>query len=183
MKQQPKLQLKGGKMFHEAGNELKMEEKPLHMLHYCCTYVIWGDLRVILALFCGLLEQMSCVSVPSLHVAAARGQTDCLTVLLAHGVDLSITDAAGRVGVHVLPIWQILKSCLLHVVTVHQERRVRPLCLLMLLQVLILYISLPKTTTWSAAGSSFRYGRPVQRDWVKASEGGGANCLERHFCG
>uniref|UniRef100_A0A8C2X133 Retinoic acid induced 14 n=1 Tax=Cyclopterus lumpus TaxID=8103 RepID=A0A8C2X133_CYCLU len=31
----------------------------------------------------------------ALHVAAARGQTDCLSVILAHGADLSITDAAG----------------------------------------------------------------------------------------
>ncbi len=31
----------------------------------------------------------------SLHVAAARGQTDCLSVILAHGADPSITDAAG----------------------------------------------------------------------------------------
>lgn len=35
------------------------------------------------------------VFVCSLHVAAARGQTDCLSVILAHGADLSITDAAG----------------------------------------------------------------------------------------
>lgn len=33
--------------------------------------------------------------VNSLHVAASRGQTDCLSVILAHGADLSITDAAG----------------------------------------------------------------------------------------
>lgn len=36
-------------------------------------------------------------SVLSLHVAAARGQTDCLSVLLAHGVDLSLADAAGTI--------------------------------------------------------------------------------------
>ncbi|XP_056874686.1 ankycorbin isoform X1 [Takifugu flavidus] len=36
----------------------------------------------------------------ALHVAAARGQTDCLSVLLAHGVDLSITDAAGFNPLH-----------------------------------------------------------------------------------
>lgn len=35
------------------------------------------------------------VVVRSLHVAAARGQTDCLSAILAHGADLSITDAAG----------------------------------------------------------------------------------------
>lgn len=50
----------------------------------CC------DFHVLLFV---LLEQISCVF--SLHVAAARGQTDCLAVLLAHGVDLSIADAAG----------------------------------------------------------------------------------------
>lgn len=33
--------------------------------------------------------------VHSLHVAAARGQTDCLAVILAHGADLSVADAAG----------------------------------------------------------------------------------------
>ncbi|CAJ1070793.1 ankycorbin isoform X2 [Xyrichtys novacula] len=31
----------------------------------------------------------------ALHVAAARGLTDCLSVILSHGADLSITDAAG----------------------------------------------------------------------------------------
>lgn len=35
-----------------------------------------------------------------LHVAAARGLTECLSVILAHGVDLSITDAAGRLCIH-----------------------------------------------------------------------------------
>ncbi|CAL8387317.1 unnamed protein product, partial [Boreogadus saida] len=30
----------------------------------------------------------------ALHVAAMRGLTDCLSVILAHGADLSITDAA-----------------------------------------------------------------------------------------
>lgn len=33
--------------------------------------------------------------VSSLHVAAARGLADCLSVILSHGADLSITDAAG----------------------------------------------------------------------------------------
>ncbi|XP_076613709.1 ankycorbin isoform X2 [Chaetodon auriga] len=36
----------------------------------------------------------------ALHVAAARGQTDCLSVILAHGVDLSVTDAAGFNPLH-----------------------------------------------------------------------------------
>lgn len=36
----------------------------------------------------------------ALHVAVARGQTDCLSVILAHGVDLSVTDAAGFSPLH-----------------------------------------------------------------------------------
>ncbi|XP_029301032.1 LOW QUALITY PROTEIN: ankycorbin [Cottoperca gobio] len=36
----------------------------------------------------------------ALHLAAARGQTDCLSVILAHGADLSITDAAGFNPLH-----------------------------------------------------------------------------------
>ncbi|XP_018526021.1 ankycorbin isoform X1 [Lates calcarifer] len=36
----------------------------------------------------------------ALHVAAARGQTDCLSVILAHGADLSVTDAAGFNPLH-----------------------------------------------------------------------------------
>ncbi|KAI9524717.1 hypothetical protein NQZ68_016726 [Dissostichus eleginoides] len=36
----------------------------------------------------------------ALHVAAARGHTDCLSVILAHGADLSITDAAGLNPLH-----------------------------------------------------------------------------------
>ncbi|KAM6902710.1 ankycorbin [Xenentodon cancila] len=36
----------------------------------------------------------------ALHVAAARGQTDCLAVILAHGADLSVTDAAGFTALH-----------------------------------------------------------------------------------
>ncbi|TKS84571.1 Ankycorbin Ankyrin repeat and coiled-coil structure-containing protein [Collichthys lucidus] len=36
----------------------------------------------------------------ALHVAAARGQTDCLSVILAHGADLSITDATGYNPLH-----------------------------------------------------------------------------------
>ncbi|XP_068609029.1 ankycorbin [Brachionichthys hirsutus] len=35
-----------------------------------------------------------------LHVAAARGQTDCLSVILAHGADLSATDSAGFNPLH-----------------------------------------------------------------------------------
>ncbi|XP_029372144.1 ankycorbin isoform X2 [Echeneis naucrates] len=36
----------------------------------------------------------------ALHVAAARGHTDCLSVMLAHGADLSVTDAAGLSPLH-----------------------------------------------------------------------------------
>ncbi|CAI5666738.1 ankycorbin isoform X2 [Oreochromis niloticus] len=36
----------------------------------------------------------------ALHVAAARGQTDCLSFILAHGADLSVTDAAGFSPLH-----------------------------------------------------------------------------------
>ncbi|GLD55239.1 ankycorbin isoform X1 [Lates japonicus] len=36
----------------------------------------------------------------ALHVAAARGQTDCLSVILAHGADLSVTDSAGFNPLH-----------------------------------------------------------------------------------
>lgn len=70
------------------------------------------------------LEHTSSVLV-SLHVAAARGQTDCLSVLLAHSVDLSITDAAG-IHTSVLPLWKTLKCSLLSVLMVHQEGRLRP---------------------------------------------------------
>ncbi|XP_068190656.1 ankycorbin isoform X2 [Antennarius striatus] len=36
----------------------------------------------------------------ALHVAAARGQTDCLSVILAHGPDLSVADSAGFNPLH-----------------------------------------------------------------------------------
>ncbi|XP_029024755.1 ankycorbin [Betta splendens] len=36
----------------------------------------------------------------ALHVAASRGQTDCLSVILAHGADLLVTDAAGLSPLH-----------------------------------------------------------------------------------
>ncbi|CAB1447870.1 unnamed protein product [Pleuronectes platessa] len=36
----------------------------------------------------------------ALHAAAARGQTECLSVILSHGADLSITDAAGLNPLH-----------------------------------------------------------------------------------
>ncbi|XP_015796392.3 ankycorbin isoform X1 [Nothobranchius furzeri] len=36
----------------------------------------------------------------ALHVAAARGQTECLAVILSHGADLSVTDAAGFSPLH-----------------------------------------------------------------------------------
>uniref|UniRef100_A0AAV2IZW3 Uncharacterized protein n=1 Tax=Knipowitschia caucasica TaxID=637954 RepID=A0AAV2IZW3_KNICA len=43
-------------------------------------------------------------SLPSLqdllHVAAARGQTECLVAILSQGVDLSITDSAGLSPLH-----------------------------------------------------------------------------------
>uniref|UniRef100_A0A1A8R6E0 Retinoic acid induced 14 n=1 Tax=Nothobranchius rachovii TaxID=451742 RepID=A0A1A8R6E0_9TELE len=36
----------------------------------------------------------------ALHVAAARGLTECLAVILSHGADLSVTDAAGFSPLH-----------------------------------------------------------------------------------
>ncbi|XP_008288224.1 ankycorbin isoform X2 [Stegastes partitus] len=36
----------------------------------------------------------------ALHVAAARGQTDCLSAILSHGADVSTTDAAGLSPLH-----------------------------------------------------------------------------------
>ncbi|XP_056146686.1 ankycorbin isoform X2 [Lampris incognitus] len=36
----------------------------------------------------------------ALHIAATRGHLDCLSVILAHGADLSITDAAGSSALH-----------------------------------------------------------------------------------
>ncbi|XP_062268931.1 ankycorbin isoform X1 [Platichthys flesus] len=36
----------------------------------------------------------------ALHAAAARGQTECLSVILSHGADLSLTDAAGLNPLH-----------------------------------------------------------------------------------
>ncbi|XP_046900948.1 ankycorbin isoform X2 [Hypomesus transpacificus] len=36
----------------------------------------------------------------ALHVAVTRGQIECLSVLLAHGADLSITDASGLSALH-----------------------------------------------------------------------------------
>ncbi|XP_022072007.2 ankycorbin isoform X2 [Acanthochromis polyacanthus] len=36
----------------------------------------------------------------ALHVAAARGQTDCLSVILSHGTDVSITDGSGSSPLH-----------------------------------------------------------------------------------
>uniref|UniRef100_A0A1A7Y1X8 Retinoic acid induced 14 n=1 Tax=Iconisemion striatum TaxID=60296 RepID=A0A1A7Y1X8_9TELE len=36
----------------------------------------------------------------ALHVAAARGLTECLAVILSHGADLSVTDAAGFTPLH-----------------------------------------------------------------------------------
>ncbi|KAM8829068.1 ankycorbin isoform 2-T5 [Spinachia spinachia] len=36
----------------------------------------------------------------AVHVAAARGQTDCLSLILAHGADLSLADAAGFNPLH-----------------------------------------------------------------------------------
>lgn len=98
--------------------EMSQRWKRSHLIyHVIITPVIWGDLHSKTALFLCCWNKYLVFSVPSLHVAAARGQTDCLSVLLAHGVDLSITDTAGTVGVHILLIWRTLKSCLLHVVS------------------------------------------------------------------
>ncbi|XP_062867197.1 ankycorbin isoform X1 [Trichomycterus rosablanca] len=36
----------------------------------------------------------------ALHVAATRGQTECLAVILAHGADLSVLDASGSSALH-----------------------------------------------------------------------------------
>ncbi|XP_053195442.1 ankycorbin [Scomber japonicus] len=47
----------------------------------------------------------------ALHVAAARGQTDCLSVLLAHGADLSLTDAAGFNPLHLAAKNNHLECC------------------------------------------------------------------------
>ncbi|XP_074473237.1 ankycorbin isoform X2 [Sebastes fasciatus] len=47
----------------------------------------------------------------ALHVAAARGQTDCLSVILAHGADLSITDAAGFNPLHLAAKSNHIECC------------------------------------------------------------------------
>uniref|UniRef100_A0A8B9H7F7 Ankyrin repeat domain 24 n=1 Tax=Astyanax mexicanus TaxID=7994 RepID=A0A8B9H7F7_ASTMX len=36
----------------------------------------------------------------ALHVAAARGQAECLAVILAHGADVSVVDASGFSALH-----------------------------------------------------------------------------------
>ncbi|KAI3362349.1 hypothetical protein L3Q82_012649, partial [Scortum barcoo] len=47
----------------------------------------------------------------ALHVAAARGQTDCLSIILAHGADLSITDAAGLNPLHLAARNNYIECC------------------------------------------------------------------------
>uniref|UniRef100_A0A3Q3AC98 Retinoic acid induced 14 n=1 Tax=Kryptolebias marmoratus TaxID=37003 RepID=A0A3Q3AC98_KRYMA len=47
----------------------------------------------------------------ALHVAAARGQTDCLAVILSHGADLSVTDAAGLTPLHLAAKNNHLECC------------------------------------------------------------------------
>ncbi|KAM4720377.1 ankycorbin isoform 2-T2 [Anableps anableps] len=47
----------------------------------------------------------------ALHVAAARGLTECLTVILAHGADLSVTDAAGFSPLHLAAKNNHLECC------------------------------------------------------------------------
>ncbi|KAK5900784.1 hypothetical protein CgunFtcFv8_025715 [Champsocephalus gunnari] len=47
----------------------------------------------------------------ALHVAAARGHTDCLSVILAHGADLSITDAAGLNPLHLAAKSNHIECC------------------------------------------------------------------------
>ncbi|XP_028273003.1 ankycorbin isoform X2 [Parambassis ranga] len=47
----------------------------------------------------------------ALHVAAARGQTDCLSVILAHGADLSIIDAAGFSPLHLAAKNNYVECC------------------------------------------------------------------------
>ncbi|XP_027880665.1 ankycorbin isoform X3 [Xiphophorus couchianus] len=46
-----------------------------------------------------------------LHVAAARGLTECLAVMLAHGADLSVTDAAGFTPLHLAAKNNHLECC------------------------------------------------------------------------
>ncbi|XP_023193977.1 ankycorbin isoform X2 [Xiphophorus maculatus] len=47
----------------------------------------------------------------ALHVAAARGLTECLSVMLAHGADLSVTDAAGFTPLHLAAKNNHLECC------------------------------------------------------------------------
>ncbi|XP_008422280.1 ankycorbin isoform X3 [Poecilia reticulata] len=47
----------------------------------------------------------------ALHVAAARGLTECLAVMLAHGADLSVTDAAGFTPLHLAAKNNHLECC------------------------------------------------------------------------
>ncbi|XP_014903293.1 ankycorbin isoform X2 [Poecilia latipinna] len=47
----------------------------------------------------------------ALHVAAARGLTDCLAAMLAHGADLSVTDATGFTPLHLAAKNNHLECC------------------------------------------------------------------------
>ncbi|KAM4532781.1 ankycorbin [Fundulus diaphanus] len=47
----------------------------------------------------------------ALHVAAARGLTECLAVMLAHGADLSVTDATGFTPLHLAAKNNHLECC------------------------------------------------------------------------
>ncbi|XP_021179205.2 ankycorbin isoform X2 [Fundulus heteroclitus] len=47
----------------------------------------------------------------ALHVAAARGLTECLAVILAHGADVSVTDAAGFTPLHLAAKNNHLECC------------------------------------------------------------------------
>ncbi|CAF99320.1 unnamed protein product, partial [Tetraodon nigroviridis] len=47
----------------------------------------------------------------ALHVAAARGQSDCLAVLLAHSADLTVSDAAGLAPLHLAARNNHLECC------------------------------------------------------------------------
>ncbi|XP_029941045.1 ankycorbin isoform X3 [Salarias fasciatus] len=47
----------------------------------------------------------------ALHAAAARGQTECLSVILAHGADLSVTDLAGFNSLHLAAKNNHLECC------------------------------------------------------------------------
>lgn len=56
---------------------------------------MWNGFQDTPVFFLCCWNQCGVCSVSRLHVAAARGHADCLSVLLAHSADLSLPDAAG----------------------------------------------------------------------------------------